>query len=170
MDTCQGFSWRIWHDIRATIKSSWGGPAMTRRLDAFTPELKAYIVRRHLLERVPAAELAREYKIRPAQIEAWVGHVLAQAHRAFEHPPAQRKAKGKRIRLTEWGDSFLDRRALPSRSTATTFKSRLRNTALRPSHVPCCEFRPSAVGRSNTMLSQPGASGRLSGNHRRETS
>jgi transposase len=45
----------------------------------FTPDQKAAIVRRHLVDKVPISDLCDEYKIQPSVIRTWQKAVLEDA-------------------------------------------------------------------------------------------
>ena len=51
----------------------------------FTAELKAEIVRRHLVDRVPVSDLCDEYKIAPSLLYSWQRVVLEQMAQVLEH-------------------------------------------------------------------------------------
>lgn len=50
----------------------------------FTPEEKAVLVKRHLLEDVPISQLCEENSIRPASFQQWLEEFLRNASAAFE--------------------------------------------------------------------------------------
>ena len=52
----------------------------------FTPEQKAAIVRRHLVDKVPVSDLCDEYKIQPSMLYTWQKAVVDGAARVFEAP------------------------------------------------------------------------------------
>ena len=54
----------------------------------FTPEQKAAIVRRHLVDKVPVSDLCDEYKIQPSMLYTWQKAVVDGAAR-------ERAAEGK---------------------------------------------------------------------------
>ena len=51
----------------------------------FTAELKAEIVRRHLVDRVPVSDLCDEYKIAPSLLYNWQRAVVEQMSQLLEH-------------------------------------------------------------------------------------
>jgi transposase-like protein len=56
-------------------------PKKTRR--KYSPEQKAVIVRRHLVDKVPVSDLCDEYGIQPSLFYNWQKAVLDNAERAF---------------------------------------------------------------------------------------
>jgi len=50
----------------------------------FTPEQKAAIVRRHLIDKVAVSDLCDEYKIQPSMLYTWQKTLMDGASRAFE--------------------------------------------------------------------------------------
>lgn len=54
----------------------------TRR--SFTPQQKAGIVRRHLVDKIPVSDLCDEYKIQPNLYYLWQQQALANLERALQ--------------------------------------------------------------------------------------
>ena len=62
----------------------------------FTPEQKAAILRRHLVDKVAVSDLCDEYKIQPSLFYQWQRQLLDNAARALE---PKRKADRRETRL-----------------------------------------------------------------------
>jgi transposase-like protein len=71
----------------------------TERRD-HTPEKKAEIVRRHLVDHVPVSDLCDEYKIAPSLFYTWQKQVLDAMSSTLEHG-ARRNAHRESARLRE---------------------------------------------------------------------
>ncbi len=63
-----------------------------RKRRRFTPEEKATILRRHLTDKIPVADLCDEYKLQPSVFYAWQRQLLDHAAKALEpqRPPQRR--------------------------------------------------------------------------------
>jgi transposase-like protein len=73
--------------------------AKTERRD-HTPDKKAEIVRRHLVDGVPVSDLCDEYKIAPSLFYGWQKQVLDAMSSTLEHG-ARRNANRESARLRE---------------------------------------------------------------------
>ncbi|MEO1148972.1 MAG: transposase [Cyanobacteria bacterium J06638_22] len=69
----------------------------TRR--KFTPELKAAIVRRHLVDKVPVSDLCDEYRIQPSMFYQWQSLVMGNLEAAFG--PSKRNEPNTRAKNLE---------------------------------------------------------------------
>lgn len=67
-----------------------------RKRRKFTPDEKAAILRRHLSDKVPVADLCEEYKIQPSLFYQWQRHLMDHAARALE-PPQQTGLRERRL-------------------------------------------------------------------------
>lgn len=71
----------------------------------FTPEQKANILRRHLVDKVPVSEICNEHKLQPTVFYDWFKTLMAQAHQALatpsRGPSAERKLEEKVVTLKE---------------------------------------------------------------------
>jgi transposase-like protein len=65
----------------------------------FTPEQKAAIVRRPLVDKVPISDLCDEYKIQPSMIYTWQKAVVDDAARAFDGTTEQKGASSREAEL-----------------------------------------------------------------------
>lgn len=65
----------------------------------FTPDQKAAIVRRHLVDKVPISDLCDEYKIQPSMIYTWQKAVVENAARAFDGTTEQKGASSREAEL-----------------------------------------------------------------------
>lgn len=65
-------------------------PKKSRR--RFSPEQKAAIVRRHLVDKVPVSDLCDEYKLQPSMFYEWQRRLLENAERVFEAGPGERRS------------------------------------------------------------------------------
>ena len=68
-----------------------------RKRRQFTPDEKAAILRRHLADKVPVADLCDEYKLQPSVFYQWQRQLLDHAARALEPP----RSSGRRERVLE---------------------------------------------------------------------
>jgi transposase-like protein len=59
----------------------------------FSPEEKAAVVRRHLVDKVPVSSLADELQVQPSQVHLWVKQVLDQAEAAFQRSGNARQSR-----------------------------------------------------------------------------
>lgn len=57
----------------------------------FSPEQKAAIVRRHLIDKVAVSDLCDEYKIQPAMFYEWQRRLMDNAEKAFEPATGERR-------------------------------------------------------------------------------
>lgn len=72
-------------------------PKQTRR--RFSPEQKAVIVRRHLVDKVPVSDLCDEYKIQPSMFYAWQKQALDHVEAAFTNTSNATKASSREAKL-----------------------------------------------------------------------
>lgn len=66
----------------------------------FTPEQKADLLRRHLVDKVPVSEICNELKLQPTVFYDWLRTLMAQAPKALESPtrgPSTEKRLEQRI-------------------------------------------------------------------------
>ena len=68
----------------------------TRR--SFPPEVKAAIVRRHIMDKVPVSDLCDEYSIQPSLFYQWQTLVMGNLEAAFQ---PSKKIEHKRARKLE---------------------------------------------------------------------
>ena len=68
-------------------------------MDYFTPEQKAAIVRRHLVDKVAVSDLCDEYKIQPSMLYTWQKTVVEGAARTFEGPGARAQGSTRAVEL-----------------------------------------------------------------------
>ena len=77
---------------------------MTRQRKRLTPEQKAVIVRRHLVDGAPVADLAEEHGIAPNQFYRWQQQVFSNLPALFERksdsPQRRLKEENERLRQT----------------------------------------------------------------------
>jgi transposase len=66
----------------------------------FTPDQKAAIVRRHLVDKMPISDLCDEHKIQPSMIYTWQKAVVENAARAFDSPTEQKGTSSREAELT----------------------------------------------------------------------
>lgn len=69
-----------------------------RKRRHFTPDEKAAILRRHLADKVPVADLCDEYKLQPSVFYQWQRQLLDHAAKALE---PQRGAARRKRRLED---------------------------------------------------------------------
>ena len=63
-----------------------------RRRRQFSPEDKATILRRHLVDKVPVSDLCEEYKLQPSVFYTWQRQLMDNAAQALEKPkPSNRR-------------------------------------------------------------------------------
>lgn len=65
----------------------------------FTPDQKAAIVRRHLVDKVPISDLCDEYKIQPSMLYTWQKAVVDNAARAFDSAADPKGASSREAEL-----------------------------------------------------------------------
>jgi len=66
----------------------------------FTPEQKAEILRRHLVDKIPVSDICNELKLQPTVFYDWHRILMAQAAKALESPtrgPSPEKKREQRI-------------------------------------------------------------------------
>ena len=66
----------------------------------FTPEQKADLLRRHLVDKVPVSDICNELKLQPTVFYDWLRTLMAQAPKALESPargPSAEKKLQERI-------------------------------------------------------------------------
>lgn len=68
-------------------------PSKRRR---FTPEQKAAIVRRHMVDKVPISDLCDEYGIQPSVLHGWHKQVTDNLARVFENLEGGARARAAR--------------------------------------------------------------------------
>jgi transposase len=59
----------------------------------FTPEQKADLLRRHLVDKVPVSEICNELKLQPTVFYDWLRILLAQAHVVLTTPSRGQSAE-----------------------------------------------------------------------------
>jgi len=74
-----------------------------RRRRSFTVEQKAAILRRHLVDKVPVADLCDEYKLQPSVLYGWQQKLFANLETALE---GDRRRDSKQRRLERENDSL----------------------------------------------------------------
>lgn len=74
-------------------------PMVKKSRRHFTPEQKAAIVRRHLVDKVAVSDLCDEYKIQPSMLYTWQKTLMDGASRAFEG--ASERGRGSSSRDSE---------------------------------------------------------------------
>ena len=57
-----------------------------RKRRFFTPEQKADLLRRHLVDKVPVSEICNEHKLQPTVFYDWFRTLMAQAHVVLATP------------------------------------------------------------------------------------
>jgi transposase len=62
----------------------------------FTPEQKAAIVRRHMVDKVPISDLCDEYKIQPSVLHGWHKQVVDNLATVFENLQGGNRARAAR--------------------------------------------------------------------------
>jgi transposase-like protein len=67
---------------------------MRKRRHNYTPEEKVFILKRHLLDKVPVSDLCDEYRLQPKVFYTWLKHFFENGASAF-------KKEGGRRRRTE---------------------------------------------------------------------
>jgi transposase-like protein len=67
----------------------------------FSPEQKAAIVRRHLVDKVPVSDLCDEHKIQPSMLYTWQKAVVDGAARAFEAPAERARGSSRETELSK---------------------------------------------------------------------
>lgn len=77
-----------------------------RRRRHFTPEEKAAILRRHLSDKVPVADLCEEYKLQPSVFYQWQRQLLDNAARALE---SQRGSNSREMKLAAQVETLQDK-------------------------------------------------------------
>lgn len=55
------------------------------------PDLKATVLRRHYVDKVPLSDLCEEYDLQPSLVSYWQQQLWANAGTAFEHPGSGRE-------------------------------------------------------------------------------
>lgn len=65
----------------------------------YSPEQKAIIVRRHLLDKVPISDLCDEYKIQPSMFYAWQKQLMDNAASAFSSNGSVAKSSSREAEL-----------------------------------------------------------------------
>ena len=67
-----------------------------------TPDLKATVLRRHYVEKVPLSALCEEYDLQPSLVHYWQQQLWANAGAAFEAPGSARERElEKRLAIAE---------------------------------------------------------------------
>ena len=66
---------------------------MSQQRRKFSSEQKAEIVRRHLWDKVPVSDLAREMQVQPTQIHQWVQQVRLQMPQFFDRSSGRPEPK-----------------------------------------------------------------------------
>lgn len=72
-------------------------PKKTRR--KYTPEQKAVVVRRHLVDKIPVSDLCDEYGIQPSMFYTWQKTVMDNAERTFVTDGAQQSRSTRETEL-----------------------------------------------------------------------
>jgi transposase len=96
----------------------------------FTPDQKAAIVRRHLVDKVPISDLCDEYEIQPSMIYTWQKAVVENAARAFDGAGEQKVASSREAELARRVEQ-LSGRGFPM-TRATRWLISLRNGPGKP--------------------------------------
>lgn len=71
----------------------------TRRL--FTPEQKAAILRRHLVDKIPVSDLCDEYNLQPSVIYGWQQQLAENMELALQGVKRQRRSDSREGKLTK---------------------------------------------------------------------
>ncbi|MEZ6089866.1 MAG: transposase [Pirellulaceae bacterium] len=72
---------------------------MTRSRRTFTPQEKAAVVKRYLIDKTPVSDLCDELGLQPTQVYQWQKQLFDNAHAAFAktQKPHKDNAKDKKI-------------------------------------------------------------------------
>lgn len=73
---------------------------------SYTPEQKAAILRRHLVDKVPISDLCDEYQLRPSVIYGWQQQLAENMELALQGVKRQRRADTRESKLTKEVESL----------------------------------------------------------------
>ena len=96
--SCLNWKWRKRSSVKITERTYEEGT------EAFHPEEKVAILRRHLVDKVPVSELCEELGLRPTVFYRWQKELFENGAAAFqsqERPHRQGEEKQKRIEFLE---------------------------------------------------------------------
>ena len=75
---------------------------MKRKRRKYTPEEKVFILKRHLVDKVPVSDLCDEYNLQPTVFYRWQKQFFEMGSNAFEKPQTrQEQKKDRRIKELE---------------------------------------------------------------------
>jgi len=77
-------SWKVYFEEDSVLNINTKRPPQDYKPREFTPEQKIQILRRHLLDRVPAKELCEEYEVPPTEFARWKQQFFENAEAAFD--------------------------------------------------------------------------------------
>lgn len=77
-------SWKVYFEQEGFLSINFRKPPQDYRPREFTSQQKIQILKRHLLERVPAKELCDEYEIPPSEFARWKEQFFDNAEAAFD--------------------------------------------------------------------------------------
>ena len=81
----------------------------TRR--SYTPEQKAAILRRHLVDKVPVSDLCDEYQLQPSVIYGWQQQLAQNMELALQGVKRQRRADSREAKLAKENEALKARLA-----------------------------------------------------------
>jgi transposase len=87
--------------LRGSYERKSGAPWSRKSRRHFTPEQKAAIVRRHLVDKVPVSDLCDEYTIQPSMLYTWQKAVVDGAARVFEAPAERAHGSSRESELSK---------------------------------------------------------------------
>ncbi len=103
VQACAEASW-VPRSVSVQLKPTTSGPqdaeteGMTKKRRNHSPQKKAEIVRRHLVDKVPVSDLCDEYKIQPSVFYGWQKQVLDGLEGFFEDNRGGNRARKVRER------------------------------------------------------------------------
>lgn len=75
---------------------------MKKKRRKYTPEEKVFILKRHLVDKVPVSDLCDEYNLQPTVFYRWQKQFFEMGSSAFEKPQnSQQQKKDRRIKELE---------------------------------------------------------------------
>jgi transposase len=75
---------------------------MRKHRKNYTPQEKVFILKRHLVDRIPVSDLCDQYKLQPTVFYRWQKEFFENGASAFDkQPDPQNKAEQKRIEQLE---------------------------------------------------------------------
>lgn len=83
----------------------------TKKRRQHATELKANILRRHLVDKVPVSDLCDEYKIQPSLFYTWQSQLFGQAEVALEAGDKRRKKHTREAQLERENEALKARLA-----------------------------------------------------------